>query len=53
MFHKADLATRQDKQNGIRANDTEVYIDKNRDFKYISDNVSCDIRGHKHITLHP
>jgi hypothetical protein len=28
MFHTADLATRQDEQNGIRANDTEVHIDK-------------------------
>jgi hypothetical protein len=25
MFHTADLVTRQDKQNRIRANDTELY----------------------------
>lgn len=29
MFHTADLVTRQDEQNGISANDTEVHIDKN------------------------
>jgi hypothetical protein len=54
MFHTADLATRQDEQNGVRGTDTDVYIDKIAILStYISDNVSCDITGHYHITLHP
>jgi hypothetical protein len=44
MFHTADMATWQDEQNGIRANDTEASIDKIAILSTVSDNVSCDIK---------